>query len=130
MEVILKELNKVKATRPRSLQDQGGGEEQECFPPVEDVVDPGTPPHPGDEVISRRNVDDLNELVQEYMDVKNAMVHDNYEQVKRTVSDMQNSLEDSELSPEQRHAIMEPVRQMAEAQDMDTQRWHFASLSQ
>lgn len=65
-----------------------------------------------------------------YIDIKNALVDDNYEQVKRAASDMQSSLEESELSEEQRTDLKNNINQLAEAQDIDAQRQAFAQLSQ
>lgn len=65
-----------------------------------------------------------------YMDIKNALVNDNYEQVKQAASDMQESLAGSELSEEQRNQLRESAGQLAEAQDIEAQRQAFAQLSQ
>lgn len=64
-----------------------------------------------------------------YMDVKNALVTDNYEQVKQAASDMQEGLEGTELSEEQRSQLRESAGRLADAQDIEAQRQAFAQLS-
>ena len=64
-----------------------------------------------------------------YMDIKNALVNDNYDQVKQAANDLQNGLEGSELSEEQRNQLRESAGQLAEAQDIEAQRQAFAQLS-
>lgn len=113
-----------------ACNNQGDGAEQESYPPVGEVVDPGTPPHPGDEVISRRSEEGVSRLVREYMDVKNAMVNDDYEQVKRAASGMQNSLDEGELSQQERNELKNSIHQLATAQDIEAQRQAFNQLSQ
>ena len=66
----------------------------------------------------------------DYMEIKNAMVNDNYDQAKQSASEMQNSLEDSGLSQEQRNQLKEIVSQLTEAQDIKAQRQAFNQLSQ
>lgn len=66
----------------------------------------------------------------DYMDIKNALVNDNYEQVKQAASDFQKSLEGSELSQEQHNQLKESANQLAAAQDIKAQRQAFAQLSQ
>lgn len=68
-------------------------------------------------------------FIQDYMEMKNAMVNDQYEQAKQAASELQNSLEESELSQEQRNQLKESVSQLAEAQDIKAQRQAFAQLS-
>ncbi|MEX2336027.1 MAG: DUF3347 domain-containing protein [Fulvivirga sp.] len=65
-----------------------------------------------------------------YMDIKNALVDDNYEQVKQAASDMQKSLKDSELGKKQRNQLKESVSILTDAQDIKAQRKQFAQLSQ
>lgn len=69
-------------------------------------------------------------FLQDYMQMKNAMVNDNYEQAKQAASKMQNSLEDSELSQEQQNKLKKGASQLAEAQDIEAQRQAFDQLSQ
>lgn len=64
-----------------------------------------------------------------YMDIKNALVNDNYEQVKQAANDLQSGLEGSQLSEEQRNQLRESAGQLAEAQDIEAQRQAFAQLS-
>lgn len=66
----------------------------------------------------------------DYIDIKNALVNDNYEQVKQAASDMQNNLEASELNEEQRTDLKNDISQLAKAQDIEAQRQAFAQLSQ
>ncbi|GAA4429416.1 DUF3347 domain-containing protein [Pontibacter saemangeumensis] len=68
-------------------------------------------------------------FVKAYMDIKNALVNDNYEQVKQAASDLQEGLESSKLSEGQRSQLMESAGQLAEAQDIMAQRQAFAQLS-
>jgi hypothetical protein len=65
-----------------------------------------------------------------YMDIKNALVNDNYEQVKQAASQFQKSLADSKLSEEQRNQLKNNAAQLADAQDIEAQRQAFAQLSQ
>ena len=65
----------------------------------------------------------------DYTDIRNALVNDNYEQVKNEASDLQKSLEGSKLSQEQRNQLKESVSKLAEAQDIKAQREAFAQLS-
>lgn len=69
------------------------------------------------------------EFLVNYMDVKNAMVNDNYEQAKQAASKMENSLKQSELNEEQRNNLVELSKQFAEAEDIGRQRQHFTELS-
>jgi hypothetical protein len=65
-----------------------------------------------------------------YMNIKNALVNGNDEQVKQAASDMQESLAGSELSEEQRNQLKESAGQLVEAQGIEAQRQAFAQLSQ
>ncbi|MCJ8167124.1 DUF3347 domain-containing protein [Pontibacter sp. E15-1] len=64
-----------------------------------------------------------------YIGIKNALVTDNYEQVKQAASDMQKGLEGSELTEAQRNQLRESASQIADAQDIAAQRQAFAQLS-
>ena len=64
-----------------------------------------------------------------YMDIKNALVNDNFEQVKKEASDLQEALAGSELSEEQRSQLRESAVQLVQAQDIEAQRQAFAQLS-
>jgi hypothetical protein len=66
----------------------------------------------------------------DYIDIKNALVNDKYEQVKQAATEFQSSLEDSELSDKQRTDLENSISQLAEAQDIKAQRQAFAQLSQ
>ena len=83
-----------------------------------------------DKAVGEVDIEGEPEFVINYMDIKNALVNDNYEQVKQAASDMQKSLEDRELSQEQRNQLKESAGQLAEAQDIKAQRKQFAQLSQ
>jgi hypothetical protein len=65
-----------------------------------------------------------------YMDIKNALVNDNYEQVKQAASQFQKSLADSKLNEEQHSQLKNNAAQLADAQDIEAQRKAFAQLSQ
>jgi ABC-type oligopeptide transport system substrate-binding subunit len=69
-------------------------------------------------------------FMQDYIDIRNSLVNDDSGQAKQAASDMQSSLENSELSQEQRNQLKESVSQLAEAQDIKAQRGAFAQLSQ
>lgn len=69
-------------------------------------------------------------ILVEYIDIKNALVNDNFEEVKQAAMDLQNSLEESELSEEQRTSLKNNISQLTEAQDIKAQRQAFAQLSQ
>ncbi|MEX2592013.1 MAG: DUF3347 domain-containing protein [Anditalea sp.] len=66
----------------------------------------------------------------DYIDIKNALVNDKYEQVKQAATDLQSSVEESELSEEQRMELKNNMSQLAEAGDIKAQRQAFAQLSQ
>jgi hypothetical protein len=69
-------------------------------------------------------------FMQDYIDIRNALVNDDSGQAKQAASDMQSSLENSELSQEQRNQLKESLSQFAETQDIKAQRKAFAQLSQ
>ncbi|PRY01411.1 uncharacterized protein DUF3347 [Pontibacter ummariensis] len=64
-----------------------------------------------------------------YMNIKNALVNDNYEQVQQAASNLQEGLEKSELTEEQRSQLKESASQLAGAQDIEAQRKAFVQLS-
>lgn len=78
------------------------------------------------------NVDFKNEpaFLQDYMKIKNALVNDEYEQVKLTASEMQKSLEELQLKGEQYSRLNGVVGNLAKAEDIKAQRKEFALLSQ
>ncbi|MGK7392252.1 MAG: DUF3347 domain-containing protein [Candidatus Cyclobacteriaceae bacterium M2_1C_046] len=69
------------------------------------------------------------EFIVNYMNMKNAMVNDNYEQAKEAASKMENSLKQSQLNEEQRNNLMELSKQFSEAENIENQRLHFTELS-
>lgn len=69
-------------------------------------------------------------FLQDYMKIKNALVKDDYAQVKRTAMDMQKSLEEVELNKEQHNSLKDVVANLAKAENIGAQRRHFAQLSQ
>ena len=70
------------------------------------------------------------EFLVNYMDIRSALVNDKYEQVKQAASDMQKSIEGTELNREQRNQLKESAGKLAEAEDIKSQRQAFAQLSQ
>ena len=85
--------------------------------------------HQGDEVVATSTEGEPTFVVA-YMDIKNALVKDDYEQAKQAASKMLEGLEDSELSAEQRNQLKENAGQIANAQDIEAQRQAFDQLSQ
>jgi hypothetical protein len=69
---------------------------------------------------------EMQPFLSDYMEVKDALVNDNYEQVKQAVSDMRGSLEGSEFSDE----LDAGIQALANAPDIEAQRQAFAQLSQ
>ena len=61
----------------------------------------------------------------DYIEIKNALVNDNFEEVKQAAMDLQSSLE-SEYSEELNSSLL----QLTEAEDIEAQRQAFAQLSQ
>jgi hypothetical protein len=69
-------------------------------------------------------------FMQDYVDIRDALVNDNYEKVKQAASGMQNSLEESKLKKEQRTKLKSNLSQLTEAKEIDAQRKAFSQLSQ
>ena len=69
-------------------------------------------------------------FLQDYMKIKNALVNDDYAQVKQTASEMQNSLKEVELNEEQHKKLKDVVSNLAKAGNIKEQRKQFAMLSQ
>lgn len=69
-------------------------------------------------------------FLQNYIKIKNALVNDDYEQVKQTASEMQKSLEGVDLNKEQHNELKNVVSNLAKAGDIKAQRKEFALLSQ
>lgn len=69
--------------------------------------------------------------LQEYIDIKNALVNDNYEQAKQAASDFQNALEgtDTKLSEAQRADLKQSAGRLAQAKDIAALRENFSNLS-
>lgn len=65
----------------------------------------------------------------EYMDVKNALFNDDETQVKQAASNLQKELQGSQLSEEQRNQLVKSAGQIAQAQDIESQRQAFSQLS-
>lgn len=64
-----------------------------------------------------------------YMNLKNALVDDNFEQGKQAASDLQKELKGSQLSEDQRNQLVKSAGQIAQAQDIESQRQAFSQLS-
>ena len=73
-------------------------------------------------------VDTENEpaILVEYIDIKNALVNDNFEKVKQAAVDLQSSLGESGFSEE----LNSSLQSLVEAEDIKAQRLAFAQLSQ
>lgn len=69
------------------------------------------------------------EFLVNYMDMKNAMVNDNYEKAKQAASKMENSLRQSELNEEQHSELMSLIKEFENSENIDNQRLHFTELS-
>lgn len=69
-------------------------------------------------------------FLRDYMKIKNALVKDDYAQVKRTSTDMQKNLEGVDLNKEQNKDLKDVVANLAKAGDIKAQRKEFALLSQ
>lgn len=69
-------------------------------------------------------------FLQDYMKIKNALVNDDYAQVKQSATAMKKSLEELELNKEQHKELKGVVANLAKAGDIQAQRKQFALLSQ
>lgn len=69
-------------------------------------------------------------FLQNYIKIKNALVNDDYEQVKQTALKMQKSLDEVELNKEQHNELNNVVSNLAKAGDIKAQRKEFVLLSQ
>ena len=69
--------------------------------------------------------------LQEYMDIKNALVSDNYEQAKQAAADFRNALDgaDTKLSEAQKADLKQSASKLAQAKDIATLREQFSALS-
>ena len=65
-------------------------------------------------------------ILVEYIDIKNALVNDDFEQVKQAAVDLQSSLGESGFSEE----LNSSLQSLIEAEDIEAQRLAFAPLSQ
>ena len=70
-------------------------------------------------------------ILNDYLDIKNALVKDNFEQAQEAVADFQAALEGAEkLSAAQKQNLEQSAAKLAEAKDLASFREQFASLSQ
>lgn len=71
------------------------------------------------------------EFIQEYIDIKDALVNDNYEQARQAAANFQSALEetDTKLSEAEKTALQENARKIAQANDIDAIRENFSALS-
>lgn len=70
----------------------------------------------------------LQAVLNSYMQIKNALVADNSEQVQKAAASIQKAIKETD-SNEVGEEIKNAVRQLAEAQDIKSQRKYFAQLS-
>lgn len=71
------------------------------------------------------------EFIQEYIDIKDALVNDNYEQARQAAANFQNALEEinTKLSEAEKAALQENARKIAQAKDINALRESFSALS-
>lgn len=69
-------------------------------------------------------------FLKDYMKIKNALVNDDYAQVKLAASNMQKSLKEVALSKEQQKSLKDVVENLSNAGEINSQRKEFAQLSQ
>ena len=95
-------------------------------------------PTPVGELNETESADNLNVLLEEYLNVKEALVEDEYENAKREAGNLVslfNSVEQRELlemkrlSGQQQKELSLISQKLAEAQDIETLRAYFAALS-
>ncbi|WP_017732279.1 DUF3347 domain-containing protein [Nafulsella turpanensis] len=69
-------------------------------------------------------------LLNNYLDIKNALVNDSFEQAKKAVADFQTALEGAEkLSAAQKKTLEQSAAKLAQAKDLTSFREQFASFS-
>jgi hypothetical protein len=71
-------------------------------------------------------------VLNNYLNIKNALVQDNYEQAKKAAADMQQSLDNatnSKLAEAQKQELKQSAAKVAQANDIAALRENFASLS-
>lgn len=108
-----------------SSREENAGEEMEMMDEMEGM---DMPQHENSEMAV--NMEDEPAFLVDYINIKDAMVNDNFEQVKQETKDLQNSLEAAELNEDKRAELNEVLRQLGEAEDIEAQRQAFAQLSQ
>lgn len=70
-------------------------------------------------------------VLNDYLDIKNALVKDNFEQAQEALADFQTALEGAEkLSAAQKQNLEQSAAKLAQAKDLTSFREQFASLSQ
>lgn len=70
-------------------------------------------------------------VLNNYLDIKNALVKDNFEQAKKAAADFQTALEGAEkLSAAQKRDLKESAAKLAQAKDLTSMREQFDSFSQ
>ena len=83
-----------------------------------------------EEGVTAENTEGISPVLVEYIDIKNALVNDNFTEARRAIVDFENALEASDqLSEEQKAVLIQTAAQLAKAQDIATLRERFASLS-
>ena len=70
------------------------------------------------------------DILLNYMKIKNALVHDDFEQVKKVASKMDDGLEGVKINQAQYDNLKNVIANLAKAEDISTQRRYFAQLSQ
>ena len=69
-------------------------------------------------------------ILVDYMEIKDALVNDNFEQAKKVASKMDEGLAGVDLNRAQRESLESAIENLATAEDIATQRRYFAQLSQ
>ena len=70
-------------------------------------------------------------VLNSYLEIKNALVNDNFEQAKKAAADFQTALESADkLSAAQKKDLKQSAAKLAQAKDLKSMREQFASFSQ
>ncbi|MBW3544604.1 MAG: DUF3347 domain-containing protein [Bacteroidetes bacterium] len=70
-------------------------------------------------------------VLNNYLDIKNALVKDNFDQAKQAAADFQNTLEETdEISATQKKELKQSAGKVAQAKDIAAMREQFSDLSQ
>ena len=98
---------------------------------VDAVAEP-VPTPVGDVEAMTQDAEGQQGLLAEYMDVKNALFNDNFENAKQEARDLQqqlSSLETETLNEQQKQEVQNSIQEMVNAKDIESLRQSFAILS-